>query len=706
MYEMEDATTPQGTQARYDYNENVFPDFSWRGYANFSDVQKELYLDTQIDQPSLYRPVVNYINSGSEPVNGQLTLIPISQSNSQETPQTIQIQLEPTNGQPKKHLVPIKVGMQSAFPLRPGRWRMQLKLDKPALVDYLVLLPSEYWDAHALIDYFELPCTLIQAQQPNRLCKHYAYPEYTKNSTSLTVAQLASSPSYYEKQPLIQKLSKNSDIKPTLVTDVGQEYKFTPKSNGKHMLVINYHHYDLLDDTSLQGKHELSRLDLKVKKLTNNALEPATEERFIAENKDSIKVDPIKNRTLYEKFLHNFIEYKISNEDPVTVDLTKCIYSFSCRQVIKTLEDDIAIFELSKQEEYQLTVKPAENSTTGGSSKLPAIIDLTLIPIDDWSLDYVKGNVVCSRNATGYCKANEFLDNENENRLRFVDRSEDAPPESERDSVYKIDEFNMIDLNQSNFLNSNQLSVIASGNVSEPKLYTFVVEYYQPNHASYDIQSNIILYGGTKKEQYIPSKIPIKYCPNVSGCKVQIVTTTNGTLFELSDSFDIAVLFPPEKSIYIKKINVVRNENFMSSLLTAQPTHLPQVDFYKECAQDAFFINATQYNNQWNHTTNSLIKSEDDADNEEGKKVSKFCRDTVFGLAIRFNKGALPCNCDQRGSTSYDCAAFGGQCSCKRMYMIRLVLFFFLFLMFFFKFLMLFFFKFDCLISSCDRSNV
>jgi len=659
VYEMEDATTPQGTQARYEYDEKVFPDYSWKGYANYSDIQKELYIDAQIDTPSIYRPVISYINSGNEPVNGQLILIPISQSNSQESAQANQIQLEPTNEQPKKHLVPIKVGMQSVYPLKAGRWRIQLKLDKPALVDYVVLLPEEYWNSNSIIDFFELPCMLVQKQEPNQLCKHYSYPDNADNATSLTSDQLAS-PTFYEKQSLIDKLTKNLPTKPTLITENGQEYKFTPKASGKHKLVINYHHFDLVDDTNLQGKHDLNKLDLQLKKLTNNVPEQTTDN-----NLDVSKLDPIKNRTLYERFLQNFIEYKISNDDRVTVDLTKCIYSFSCKQVIKTLDDDVAFFDLSKDEQYQLSLKQSENSTIE-SSKLPAIIDLTLIPIEDWSFDYVKGEVVCSRNSTGHCIPNEFLDNDDQNRLRIVDKSDDLQSEVEQNNVYTIDEKNMIDLSQSNFFNSTQLMVIASGNVSEPKLYTFVIEYYQPYHASYDAQSNIILNSGTRKEQNIPSKIPIKYCRNVSGCKTQIVTTTNGTLFELNDAFDVAVMFPPGKSIFIKKINVIPNEKFQNTQLTAQPTHLPQVDFFKECAQDAYFINATLYNNHWNQTSNSLIQSErEEENNEDINKVSKFCRDTVYGLTVKFNKGALPCNCDKRGSTSYDCAHFGGQCLCK-----------------------------------------
>lgn len=45
--------------------------------------------------------------------------------------------------------------------------------------------------------------------------------------------------------------------------------------------------------------------------------------------------------------------------------------------------------------------------------------------------------------------------------------------------------------------------------------------------------------------------------------------------------------------------------------------------------------------------------------------ASEFCKQAVFSLTSDYNNGALPCNCDYSGSTSFECDPFGGQCQCK-----------------------------------------
>lgn len=38
-YEVEDGYTAEGTQVRYGYDERIFPNFSWRGYAILMNIQ-------------------------------------------------------------------------------------------------------------------------------------------------------------------------------------------------------------------------------------------------------------------------------------------------------------------------------------------------------------------------------------------------------------------------------------------------------------------------------------------------------------------------------------------------------------------------------------------------------------------------------------------------------------------------------------------
>ena len=39
QFEIEDGVTPEGHRVRYGYDENIFPNYSWRGYAILTDVQ-------------------------------------------------------------------------------------------------------------------------------------------------------------------------------------------------------------------------------------------------------------------------------------------------------------------------------------------------------------------------------------------------------------------------------------------------------------------------------------------------------------------------------------------------------------------------------------------------------------------------------------------------------------------------------------------
>lgn len=39
QYELEEGRKPDGTAVRYSYDHNVFPNYSWKGYAVFSQLQ-------------------------------------------------------------------------------------------------------------------------------------------------------------------------------------------------------------------------------------------------------------------------------------------------------------------------------------------------------------------------------------------------------------------------------------------------------------------------------------------------------------------------------------------------------------------------------------------------------------------------------------------------------------------------------------------
>ena len=61
---------------RFAYDESVFPGYSWRGYAVFSDIQKEIIQEVYIEKPSAYRMVMFYHNPSDRTIVGKITLTP------------------------------------------------------------------------------------------------------------------------------------------------------------------------------------------------------------------------------------------------------------------------------------------------------------------------------------------------------------------------------------------------------------------------------------------------------------------------------------------------------------------------------------------------------------------------------------------------------------------------------------------------------
>lgn len=93
----------------------------------------------------------------------------------------------------------------------------------------------------------------------------------------------------------------------------------------------------------------------------------------------------------------------------------------------------------------------------------------------------------------------------------------------------------------------------------------------------------------------------------------------------------------PKRGVWLDYILLVPSEEFNDHLLEEE-TFDQTKEFIQKCGHDHFHI---QLN------------------------ASEFCKQAVFSLTSDYNNGALPCNCDYSGSTSFECDPFGGQCQCK-----------------------------------------
>ena len=74
-YEVEDGyRTDEDAAVRIGHNDAVFPDYSWRGYATFSQLQDQVLLDIPVTTTSDYNVILRYSNPNGQPVEGEVTL--------------------------------------------------------------------------------------------------------------------------------------------------------------------------------------------------------------------------------------------------------------------------------------------------------------------------------------------------------------------------------------------------------------------------------------------------------------------------------------------------------------------------------------------------------------------------------------------------------------------------------------------------------
>uniref|UniRef100_A0A8C4VWY6 Laminin subunit alpha 3 n=1 Tax=Gopherus evgoodei TaxID=1825980 RepID=A0A8C4VWY6_9SAUR len=155
-FEIEDGTTASGRSIRFGYDPQEFPGFSWRGYAQMSSIQNEVRIILNVEKSNLYlfHVILRFINPGIEMVSGRITAYQ-SRSETGAT-QSKDIVFSPSK-KPAFATVPGN-SFADPFSLIPGTWIVSI-MAEGVLLDYMVLLPSDYYEAPILQLQVTEPCT-------------------------------------------------------------------------------------------------------------------------------------------------------------------------------------------------------------------------------------------------------------------------------------------------------------------------------------------------------------------------------------------------------------------------------------------------------------------------------------------------------------------------------------------------------------------
>lgn len=138
QYEVEDGRTPGNNKVRIGSSDVDFPEYSWKGYGVFSDLQHEIIMQNiMVHKPSLYRMVLRYVNKNSQDVMGTISIIPDNPSDSN---QTFTVVFKPSEVPTFVTVFNSKTSVPSPFVMNPGIWTVSITIKSYLLLVSLALL--------------------------------------------------------------------------------------------------------------------------------------------------------------------------------------------------------------------------------------------------------------------------------------------------------------------------------------------------------------------------------------------------------------------------------------------------------------------------------------------------------------------------------------------------------------------------------------
>ncbi|KAL4655456.1 laminin subunit alpha-5 isoform X1 [Arapaima gigas] len=626
-FEIEDGTTVDGRPVRFGYNPLEFDGFSWRGYAQMSPIQPRVAVSVSISTPDLFHVVLRYINRGSNDVRGRVSVLEDGKNflcgNCSE--QSKQIIFSPTSG-PTFVNVP-QNNFVEPFVLNPGTWTVVIEAEG-ILLDYLVLLPSAYYEAPILQIRVTEPCTYSPPQDASQNCLHYKYlsldgfPSISGNDASCRFDNHLPRPCHTKKvtpRHPTMAVCRGSDISIQLRTSVP-----TP---AVYAIVMEY---------SSEEEHP-QRLTVSV-----NMPGGHTHQQFLT--------------------------------------LLHCVYSFLCRVVSVDDRGRVAFFSLSTTAEVQLIADHA-------SFFLNKVF---LIPQEQFTMEYLEPGVHCISTHGSFspdsaaCIPSRFqMPSQSlvlkEGQASSVQHSVLAvtpepnitpaysarwgPPEGPLGAVDSVEHVR---------LDSSQNAVIYSVRVQTLGRYVFVLHYHQPLHPTFVVQ--VFLNGGRIWQGYANAT----FCPHGYGCR-SLIISENQIILDVTDhEIFLTIQVPHGKTLWLDYVLVVPEDRYSSNHLTEEPLD-KSYDFISNCGQNSFYIHPTSSSHFCRTSAASLsaffnngalpcscheVGAYSDACNPFGGQCS--CRPHVIGrdcsqCATGYwgFPNCRPCECGTRL-----CEAVTGECIC------------------------------------------
>ncbi|XP_037833033.1 laminin subunit alpha-5 isoform X1 [Kryptolebias marmoratus] len=539
-FEIEEGTMLDGRPVRFGYNLLEFPDFSWRGYAQMSPIQTAVKLQVYVSEADVYltRFILRYVNSEGVTSNGKITAYQVNRRGSEQSKQII---FAPST-QPTFVNVP-QNNFVEPFVLNPGTWIVVIEAEG-IFLDYLVLLPSAYYEAPLLQMRVTDPCTYSSVSHNTQNCLLYQYlsldsfPFISGNDASCRNNNHLPRPCPTEKvTPRHPTMAVCSGF------DISVDLGGRIASPGDYVLIVEYCSEEELPQSL------------------------------------SVVVNTPATRT----HKHH-------------VTLLHCKYSFLCRVVAVDEQNRVAVFSLPVDTQVQLT-----------SDRASFFLNkVYLVPKNLFSMEYVEPKVHCISTHglfspdSSLCipsrfqiPTNSLVLKEGQSSSTQEELIQAFPAAAPPLSVHQNEEpvwmggvrppFGADNIHHIR-LDSLQNAAVYSARVQSLGRYVFILHYHQPLHPTYPVQ---IYINGGRIWQGITNA---SFCPHAYGCRNLLVSENQIILDVTHHNIFFTVQIPADKILWLDYVLVVPETSYSSSYLNEEPLD-KSYNFISSCGQNSFYIN-------------------------------------------------------------------------------------------------------------------
>uniref|UniRef100_A0A8C8RBX0 Laminin subunit alpha-5 n=1 Tax=Pelusios castaneus TaxID=367368 RepID=A0A8C8RBX0_9SAUR len=536
-FELEEGTTLDGRAVRFGYNPLEFENFSWRGYAQMSPIQSKVRITVDVKEAELYlfHVILRYINSGGATVYGKITAY---QPRRRGTEQTKQIIFAPST-EPAFVTVP-QNSFGEPFVLNPSTWSLVVEAEG-ILLDYLVLLPSSYYEAPILQLKVTEACTYSPApERAGQNCLLYKYlsvDSFPSASGDDMVCRLDNS--LPRPCPTVRVSPSHPQMVLCRGDDMEVQLRLAVPQSGKYVVLAEYANKEAMQTASVA----------------------------------------VSSQQL------------VTQQGSFTFHI--CDYSFLCRGMVLDSQNRLAAFELTTEATVRFTADRAHFF----------LYKVYLIPYAQFTMEFIDPKVHCislhgsfsppssSCIPSRFLKLSQSIVLEGGQALSippdfplthaFTVTPTGIPTEPSSRPPTAVDSSAELIL-----LQPSQAAVVFNSRIQTLGRYAFIMHYYQPNHATFPVE--VLINGG----RIWQGQAQAAFCPHGYGCR-SVVVSENQIVLDVTDNeLTVIVRVPADRQLWLDYILVVPEDSYSSHYLLEEPLD-KSYEFISSCGVNSFYINPT-----------------------------------------------------------------------------------------------------------------